>query len=81
MTDSRTIHKRAQDGMHELGHGRLDEAIVEFEAVIERIPPLSPDAEVIGRAIDQLDELARAISDVETMLAKADFSFGKVEVL
>ncbi len=78
MTDSKTIQQQMQTVLLDLDCVCLEPATTGLEAVLERIGPLSPDAAMIKRAMDRLDEIAWAISDIEVMLAKADFSFGKI---
>ena len=47
--------------------------------MLERVGADSPDAAVIRRAIDRLEEIAVEITQVENLLTEANFSFGKIE--
>jgi hypothetical protein len=76
MTD---VHEQAQTALLDLNCVHPDTAITGLQAVLERIGSDSPDAAVFKRAIDRLEEIACEISDVETMLAEVDFSFGRIK--
>jgi hypothetical protein len=80
MTDSKTIREQAQTALIDLNCTHPDTGITGLQGVLARIGPDSPDAPVIQRAIDRLEEIAYEIGDVETMLSEADFTFGKIEM-
>ena len=46
--------------------------------MLEHIGANGPDAEMIKRVMDRLDEIAWEISDIGVELAETDFSFGKI---
>jgi hypothetical protein len=79
MTDNETIHDQAQTALTGLNCAHPDTAITGLQGVLARVGPDSPDAEVIKRAIDRLEEIAHQITKVEDMLSEADFTFGKIE--
>jgi hypothetical protein len=55
-----------------------DSMITELQAELERIRPDGPDAAVIKRAIDRLENIASEITEVEDLLCEHDFAFGKL---
>jgi hypothetical protein len=75
-----TIREQAQWALQMLNCSHPDTGITEFGRVLEHIDPDSRDARVIQRAIDWLEEIAVEITQVEAMLAQANFTFGKIEV-
>jgi hypothetical protein len=79
MTDSETIHEQAQTALFELNCTHPDTGITGLRALFRRIGADSPDAEVIKRAIDRLEEIAVEITEVEDLLVEANFTFGKIE--
>jgi hypothetical protein len=79
MTDDTTIHDQAQTALTDLNCTHPDTAITGLQGLLKRIGSDSPDAEVIKRAIDRLEEIAHEISEVEWMLNDTDFTFGKIE--
>ena len=79
MTDSKTLHEQAQTALIDLNCTHPDTGITGLQGVLARIDPLSPDAEVIMRAIDRLEEIAVEITQVEDMLVDHGFEFGRIE--
>jgi hypothetical protein len=79
MTD-KTIRELAQSALFTLNCSHPDTGIRELGRVLERLDPDSPDANVIQRAIDRLEEIAEEVAKVEYALADVDFTFGKLEV-
>jgi hypothetical protein len=71
MTDDiETIRDWAQTVLSSLNFPRPDTAITILQTVLERFDPDSPDAEVIKRAIERREEIAREITEVESLLLR-----------
>lgn len=75
-----TIREHAQRALRSLNCSHPGGGITELQGVLARLPEHSDDADVIRGAINRLNELAYEIADVESMLAEANFSFGKLEL-
>jgi hypothetical protein len=78
MTD-KTIHELAQLAVTTLNCSHPDTGITELQAVLERLDPNSADASAIQRAINQLEEIAGEIAQIERALSETDFTFGKLD--
>jgi hypothetical protein len=79
-TDGETVHEQAQTALSMLNCSHPDGSVSYLNGLLERIGDDSPDAEVIQRGIDRLEELAEGVAKVEYMLADAHFTFGKLEL-
>ena len=75
-----TIHEHAQWALRMLNCSHPDGSVGALNGVLSRLTPGSPDAIIIKRAIDRLDELAGEVAVVEHELAAASFSFGRLEL-
>ena len=78
-----TIHEQAHGALTNLNWSHPDFSAGGLNRLLERIGgydnPNSPDAVVIQRAMDWLEEIAIEITKVEDLLVEANFSFGKIE--
>ena len=65
------LHDQAQTALTDLNCTHPDAGITGLRALFKRIGADSPDAEVIKRAIDRLEEIAHEITQVENLLSEA----------